>query len=232
MSLKQGKIMGIVGESGSGKSSLLKAICKFIPIQKGRIFIDGVDVAKFSNKEFFPHRKKIQMIPQDFCDIFNPKMTVKKILTEPLEVHFPDLSPKEKEVRILELLELVELDDSLIGRLPSQLSGGQRQRISIARALAVNPKILICDEIVSSCDLYTQKQVLLLLQKLNRIKNLTILFVSHNIVAVMQLCHSIMVMYRGNFLESGNPEKLCMSPNNVYTQSLIDAVPRIKMIKK
>ncbi|MDR2812690.1 MAG: dipeptide/oligopeptide/nickel ABC transporter ATP-binding protein [Puniceicoccales bacterium] len=232
MTLERGKIMGIIGQSGSGKSSLLKALCKFIPIQEGRIFIEEIDVTKLSSKEFFPYRKKIQMIPQDFCDIFNPKMTVEKILAEPLKVHFPDLSSQERAMRILELLKSVELDHTLIERLPSQLSGGQRQRISIARALAVNPKILICDEIVSACDLYTQKQILLLLQKLNRTKNLTMLFVSHNIAVVAYLCHDIAVMRQGRILEVGPPERLCWGFSNGYTQSLVDAIPPLKRAKK
>ncbi|MDR0418284.1 MAG: dipeptide/oligopeptide/nickel ABC transporter ATP-binding protein [Puniceicoccales bacterium] len=231
MSLEQGKIMGIVGESGSGKSSLLKALCKFIPIQGGRIFIEEVDITEFSDRKFFPYRRKVQMIPQDFFDIFDPKMTVKEILAEPLEIHFGELSSQEKEARILELLELVELDDTLIERLPSQLSGGQRQRISIARALAVNPMILICDEIVSACDLYAQKQILKLLTTLNREKNIAMLFVSHNIAVIAHLCHDIIVMHRGKFLEIGSLEMLRGSSNS-YVQSLMDAVPHLKMAKK
>jgi ABC-type glutathione transport system ATPase component len=231
MTLERGTIAGIVGENGSGKSSLLKALCRFIPIQGGRIFIEAVDVTELAGKDFFPYRRKVQMIPQDFCDIFNPKMTVKKILAEPLDVHFPDLNAEEKEARILELLKSVELDDTLIGRLPSQLSGGQRQRISIARALAVNPSILICDEILSACDLYTQKQILLLLQELNRTKNLTILFVSHNMAAMAYLCHSIVVMRQGKFIAVGNLDRF-FSAEDSYIQSLVDAVSCIKMAKR
>ncbi|MDR1366691.1 MAG: dipeptide/oligopeptide/nickel ABC transporter ATP-binding protein [Puniceicoccales bacterium] len=231
MSLERGEIMGVVGESGSGKSSLLKALCKFIPIQGGRIFIEEVDITEFSDREFFPYRRKIQMIPQDFFDIFNPKMTVKEILMEPLEIHFGEVSSQEKEARILELLKLVELDDTLIERLPSQLSGGQRQRISIARALAVNPSILICDEIVSACDLYAQKQILNLLTTLNREKNIAMLFVSHNIAVVAHLCHNIIVMHQGQFLEFGSLDMLRGS-GNAYVQSLMDAVPQLKMAKK
>jgi ABC-type glutathione transport system ATPase component len=231
MTLERGTIAGIVGESGSGKSSLLKAICKFVPIQDGRIFVEAVDVTELSGKDFFPYRRKVQMIPQDFCDVFNPKMTVKKILAEPLEIHFPNLSSEEKEMHILESLKSVELDDTLIGRLPSQLSGGQRQRISIARALVVNPSILICDEIVSACDLYTQKQILLLLRELNRTKNLTVLFVSHNIAAIVYLCHSIAVMHQGRFLRIGSLEGL-FAARDSYMQSLAEAVPRIKITKK
>jgi peptide/nickel transport system ATP-binding protein len=126
----------------------------------------------------------------------------------------------------------VELNGALIGRLPSQLSGGQRQRISIARALAVNPKILICDEIVSACDLHTQKQILLLLRKLNQTKHLTMLFVSHNIALVSCLCHDIAVMRQGKILELGPSERLCKVSTNSYMQSLIDAIPRLKMVEK
>ncbi|MDR3317763.1 MAG: dipeptide/oligopeptide/nickel ABC transporter ATP-binding protein [Puniceicoccales bacterium] len=229
-SLHKGEILGVLGESGSGKSSLLKAICRFIPIQKGRIFIDEIDVTSFSNKKFFPYRKKIQLIPQDFCDIFNPKMTVKRILTEPLDVHFPYLTSRKKETRIIELLESVELDRSLLERFPSQLSGGQRQRLSIARGLAVEPELLMCDEIISASDLYTQKQILLLLQNLNRKKNIAILFVSHNIAVVSHLCHNIIVMRKGKVLDSGTPYEICKTPKSLYVQLLLDSVPKIKAI--
>ncbi|MDR1434816.1 MAG: ATP-binding cassette domain-containing protein [Puniceicoccales bacterium] len=226
--LPRGRILGIVGESGSGKSTLLKAIVKFIPIQKGNMIIDDSDVTFISQKEFFPYRRKIQIIPQDFCDTFNPKMSVAEILAEPLDIHFPRLSAKEKNARIVELLESVGLEDALLRRLPSELSGGQRQRLSIARGLAVNPEILICDEIVNACDLYTQKQILSLLTALSREKNIAILFVSHNIAVVAHFCHEILIVRHGRILETGTPYGVCSNPRHPYTQLLIDSIPQIE----
>jgi peptide/nickel transport system ATP-binding protein len=158
-------------------------------------------------------------------------MSVAHILAEPLNIYFPPLSSKEKNVRIVELLESVGLGDSLLGRLPSQLSGGQRQRLSIARGLAVNPEVLICDEIVSACDLYTQRQILSLLLSLNREKNIAILFVSHNIATVARLCHELIVMHKGRILELGTPHGVCTDPKHLYTQLLIDAIPTIEKEK-
>jgi ABC-type glutathione transport system ATPase component len=228
-SLDRGEILGILGESGSGKSTLLKAINRFIPIRSGRIFIDEVDITALSRKEYFPYRKKIQLIPQNFCEIFNPKMTVGEILAEPLEVHFPQLTAQEQALRIENLLQSVELDLSLLERFPMQLSGGQRQRLSIARALAVEPEILICDEIVSACDLYTQKQILSLLSELNRKRNVAILFISHNIAVLSHFCHRIVVIHKGRVIEIDTPEMICKFPNNPYVKQLIDAVPHIKL---
>jgi ABC-type glutathione transport system ATPase component len=226
-SLPKGSILGIVGESGGGKSTVLRAICKFIPVKRGRIFIGGVDVTPLSPKQFFPFRKKIQIIPQDFCDTFNPRMSVERILAEPLGIHFPLLTAQEKRARIIDLLESVEMDVSLLDRLPTELSGGQRQRLSIARGLAVNPEVLICDEIVSGCDLFVQKQILALLTALNREKKIAILFVSHNIAVVAHFCHDIIVMRGGIVVELGSPAEICTSPKHTYTQLLIDSVPRV-----
>jgi ABC-type oligopeptide transport system ATPase subunit len=149
-------------------------------------------------------------------------------MAEPLDIHFPHLTAREKDTRNVELLESVELDDSLLERLPSELSGGQRQRLSIARGLAVNLEVLVCDEIVSACDLYTQKQILSLLTSLNREKNIAILFVSHNIAVVAHFCHNIMVMHNGKVLELGTPWEVCTIPKHHYTQLLIESIPRIQ----
>jgi ABC-type oligopeptide transport system ATPase subunit len=222
--MAQGSTLGIVGESGGGKSTLLKAICRFVPIKSGRIFIDDVAVSSLSPKAFFPYRKKIQMIPQDFYDIFNPKMSVEEILREPLEIHFRNLTEKEKNMQIGTLLTSVELDYSLRQRLPAELSGGQRQRLSIARGLAVNPELLICDEIISACDLFSQKQILSLLTRLNKKKKIAMLFISHNIAAVANFCREIIVMYHGEFVEYGTAEEICTAPRHPYTQLLIDVV--------
>jgi peptide/nickel transport system ATP-binding protein/oligopeptide transport system ATP-binding protein len=231
-SLQKGSILGIVGESGGGKSTILKAICKFTPVKRGHIFIDGIDVTPLSPKQFFPFRKKIQIIPQDFCDTFNPRMSVGKILAEPIGIHFPFLTAREKRARIIDLLESVEMDVSLFDRLPAELSGGQRQRLSIARSLAVNPEVLICDEIVSGCDLFVQKQILALLTALNREKKIAILFASHNIAVVAHFCHDIIVMRGGMVVELGTPAEICMSPKHTYTQLLIDSVPRVALLSE
>ncbi|MDR2200859.1 MAG: ATP-binding cassette domain-containing protein [Puniceicoccales bacterium] len=227
LSLAKGEALGIVGESGGGKSTLLKAICKFVPIRSGHIFIDGVDVTHFSQKEFSPFRKKIQMIPQDFCSTLDPRMSVEKILAEPLDIHFPHLTAREKFLRIGELLDSVEMDDSLLHRLPRELSGGQRQRLSIARGLAVNPELLMCDEIISACDLFSQKQILSLLTSLNRKKQIALLFVSHNIAAVSHICRDIIVMRDGKLLEWGTASEICTASKHPYTKLLVNAIPHI-----
>ena len=224
--LDRGKILGIVGESGSGKSSLIKAIGHFVPVASGSVFIDGDEVTNLRGRQYAPYCRRLQIIPQDFSDTLDPKMSVEEILAEPLLLYF-QLTPKEQKQRIRELLNAVELDETLLDRYPSQLSGGQRQRISIARGLAVDPEVLICDEIVSACDLFAQKQILNLLSDLSRKRNLSVLFIAHNIAVVAHLCHEIIVMRRGRFLEFGTKKEICCRPEHPYTRLLIDSVPRI-----
>ena len=220
-----GEIVGIVGESGSGKSTLMKAICKLIPIKAGTLTIDGTDVTNFSNRKFLPYRKKIQIISQDFSETFNPHMNVFQILSEPLDIHFKYLSRNEKDWKIKTLLTNVGLSHELISRFPNELSGGQRQRLSIARGLAVDPELLICDEIVSACDVCTQKQILDLLLLLNKTKNISILFISHNIAVIAYLCQKIIVMKDGRIVETGDTKSVCNNPQTEYCKLLMSAVP-------
>lgn len=222
------EIVGIVGESGSGKSTLIKAICKLIPVKSGNIFINGINVTKFSNKKFLPYRKKLQIISQDFSETFNPCMTVEKILLEPLDIHFKHFSREQKLQKMPELLNNVGLSVDILNRYPNELSGGQRQRLSIARGLAVDPELLICDEIVSACDVYTQKQILDLLITLNKTKKISILFISHNLAVISYLCHKIIVMKDGKIVESGLVAHVCRNPQTEYCQLLMNAVPKLQ----
>lgn len=226
LTLKRGEILGIVGESGSGKSTIMKAIAHFTPITSGKIFLDGQEVQNLSNRRFFPFRRKIQMIPQNFSDALDPSMTVERILKEPLRVHF-HLTPRETASKIATLLEAVELDISLLNRYPAQLSGGQRQRISIARALAVSPEMLICDEMTSACDVFVQKKILSLLENLRCQRNMAILWIAHNIAVVAHVCDTMIVMRQGRFLELGDPQAICQNPAHPYTRLLVDAIPHI-----
>lgn len=222
--LERGGILGIVGESGSGKSTLMKAIGHVIVPVKGKIIFDGQELSRFNSRQFFPYRRRIQVIPQDFFEVFDPLMTVRAILEEPLKIHFKGIT-HERDKKIRELLSAVELDCTLLERLPSQLSGGQRQRLSIARGLAVGPELLICDEITSACDVFSQKQVITLLQKLNQERNVAILLISHNIAVVAHFCPQCIVMHDGKIVEQGSTRDLCCHPQHPYTQLLLDAVP-------
>lgn len=224
-SMQNGSTMGIVGESGSGKSSLIKSICKLVPISSGEIWIDGQEISQLSQKKFLPFRKKIQMVAQDFCETFNPKMKVEEILSEPIDIHFPNMSHLEKRNKIVSLLESVDLNSQYLSRYPQELSGGQRQRLSIARALSVEPELLICDEIVSACDMRTQKQILSLLKKLNQERGISILFISHNIAVITYLCQEIIVMKNGKIIEQGTTISVCKNPSQAYTQLLLRSVP-------
>ncbi|MDE6576130.1 MAG: ATP-binding cassette domain-containing protein [Opitutales bacterium] len=226
LTLKRGEVLGIVGESGSGKSTLIKAIGHFVPATSGKIISDGKEVQALNDRQFFPYRRRLQIIPQNFSDALDPTMSVEAILREPLKIHFR-LTAKETALRIGALLESVELDSSLLHRYPVQLSGGQRQRISIARGLAVSPEVLICDEMTSACDVLVQKRILSLLDNLRHKHNMAILWIAHNIAVVAHFCDTMIVMRHGRFLELGEPQAICQNPVHPYTRLLVDAVPHI-----
>ncbi|MDR2735798.1 MAG: ATP-binding cassette domain-containing protein [Puniceicoccales bacterium] len=227
--MSYGECLGIVGESGSGKSTLISALCKLIPLTSGSIFIDDRDVTHLSWREFNHYRKIVQIVFQDFCNALNPRLTVEQILLEPLDIHFGYTSKEWKIDRIKSLLNMVLLPQSLLSRYPHQLSGGQRQRVSIARTLAVEPKLLICDEIVSALDVSSQAQILNLLKLLNENHGIAILFISHDIAVIEYLCENIMVMKDGMVIECGSSEMICTDPQHPYTKELISSVPSIQL---
>lgn len=224
--IRRGEILGLVGESGSGKTTTGRAIVRLAPISGGEIFYGGEEISKLPNSKFAPYRKKIQMIFQDPFNSLNPRMNIFEIISEPLDIHFPKMTKAQKRDRTAELLEIVGLESGHMARFPHEFSGGQRQRIGIARALAVEPELVICDEPVSALDVSVQAQIINLLQQLRRRFNLTLLFIAHDIAVVEYLSDRIMVMTDGKIVEQGPARDVCERPQNPYTKKLIAAVPK------
>lgn len=223
----KGSTVGLVGESGSGKTTIGRSIVKLAPITSGEIFYQGKKISHLNNKEFFPYRKKIQMIFQDPFNSLNPRMTIQQIISEPLEIHFPKLSRSDRVDRVVELLEKVSLEPGHRLRYPHEFSGGQRQRIGIARALAVEPEFLICDEPVSALDVSVQAQIVNLLQDLQEEFNLTYLFIAHDLAVVEHVSDSVLVMTAGKIVEQAPADKIYTAPQHIYTKKLLEAIPKI-----
>ncbi len=222
-----GQTLGIVGESGSGKSTLGKAIVGLVPVTQGEILFKGVDLLKVPKKSFQSYRKKIQMVFQDPFGALNPSMTIEQILLEPLKIHFPHLSKAEHQRRIRGLLNSIKLPETVLKRYPNEFSGGQRQRIGIARALAVEPELLICDEPVSALDVSIQAQIVNLLKDLQKSLHLTYCFISHDMAVVKYISDHVAVMYKGEIIELAPASVIYSNPQNLYTQQLIEAVPTL-----
>lgn len=223
----RGKTVGLVGESGSGKTTTGRAIARLVPITDGTIAYEGKDLAHFSRTEFFPYRKKIQVIFQDPFGSLNPRMTIYSIIAEPLDIHFQDWSRSQKEQRVAELLTKVGLNPDFMQRYPHQFSGGQRQRIGIARALAVEPDFIICDEPVSALDVSVQAQIVNLLQDLQDELGLTYLFIAHDLAVVEHISDEVLVMTEGKIVEQASAEAIYEDPQHPYTKKLLAAVPSL-----
>ena len=223
--IPKGKIIGLVGESGSGKTTLGRALIRLAPITAGIIRYEGQEIQLLNHRLFFPFRKKIQMVFQDPYNSLNPRLSIQKIVEEPLQIHFPALKKIHREDRVIDLLEKVGLEADHRKRYPHQFSGGQRQRIGIARALAVEPDFIICDEAVSALDVSIQAQIVNLLQDLQEEKKLTYLFISHDLAVVEHISDYLLVMNKGKIVEQGDCEKIYRSPQDPYTQKLFDAIP-------
>ena len=223
ITLGPGETLGIVGESGSGKSTLARAVLRLIPAG-GDMELFGEKVSGLSERGFRPHRKRVQMVFQDPYSSLNPTWTVGDSIAEPLRVH-TKLSRAERRERVSEVLELVGLRPDFAERHPDEFSGGQRQRIAIARAIAVEPDILICDEAVSALDVSTQNQVLNLLESLRERLGLAYLFISHDLAVVRYISDRVAVMYLGEILEEGPVDRIFAAPAHPYTQVLLEAVP-------
>lgn len=224
--IPEGASVGLVGESGSGKSTTGKAIIRLAPVTSGTIAYRGVDLGTLNAAQYLPYRKKIQMIFQDPNNSLNPRHTVEAIVGEALRIHFPGMNRQARRARILELLDLVGLESAHIDRYPHAFSGGQRQRLGIARALAVEPECLICDEPVSALDVSVQAQIINLLQDLQKQLNLTYLFISHDLAVVEHLCTHVLVMQAGKIVEDAPSETLYRDPQHPYTRQLLAAVPK------
>lgn len=223
--VKKGEVFGIVGESGCGKSTLSRGICKLESLTSGSIILDGEDISNYNTREMRPARKKMQMVFQDPYSSLNPRMSVFDIVAEPLIEHKLTKNKHDLENRVIELLQKVGLDEYHLGRYPHEFSGGQRQRIGIARALAVEPQVIIADEPVSALDVSIQAQVLNLMNKLKKELNLTYIFIAHDLSVVEFISDRLGVMYLGNFVEVGSKDKIYQNPLHPYTQALLSAVP-------
>ncbi|MDC0145009.1 ATP-binding cassette domain-containing protein [bacterium] len=233
--IHEGKTVGIVGESGSGKSTLGKAILNVLNLTAPDVRITGevllnengnyIDIMSLSKKELVEYRPKMQMIFQDPFSSLNPRMIVKDIIREPLDIH-TSLSQNEKDEKVRWLLNKVGLSVEQEMRYPHEFSGGQRQRIGIARALATEPKIIIADEPVSALDVSIQAQVINLMMDLQEEFNLTILFIAHDLSVVKHISSNIGVMYLGNLVESGDSDIIFSNPQHNYTKKLLSAIPQ------
>lgn len=223
-SIKRGETFGLVGESGCGKTTVGRSILKLYDATAGNIIYDGVDITKFNDKEMFPYRKKIQMIFQDPYTSLDPRITVGEIVGAPLSIH-KMYSGKDKEDRAKELLSLVGLKSDHYNRYPHEFSGGQRQRIGIARALAVEPEFIVCDEPISALDVSIQAQIVNILEEFQEKFGFTYLFISHDLSMVKHISHKVGVMYLGSLVEYATVGELYNNMQHPYTKSLLSAVP-------
>jgi oligopeptide/dipeptide ABC transporter ATP-binding protein len=231
-SIKRGETLGLVGESGCGKSTLGKTLLRLIEPTKGQILFEGNDITNIKAREMKSMRRQMQIIFQDPYASLNPRMSVRNILEEPLRIHRLCNSEEEITSRVYELLDYVQLPKEALKKYPHEFSGGQRQRICIARALAVKPKLIVCDESVSALDVSIQAQVVNLLMDLQAELGLTYLFISHDLKVVKFISHHIAVMYLGRLVEMAPVDDLYRSPKHPYTKALLSAIPNADPNKK
>jgi len=231
LDILEGETLGVVGESGCGKSTLGRAIIGLEDLTDGEVVFDGTNLNDISNAEFNKMRKHMQMIFQDPFASLNPRQKVGSTLEEPLKIH-TKMSKSDRLKRVNELLEEVGLRKEHINRFPHEFSGGQRQRIGIGRALALNPKFVVCDEAVSALDVSVQAQILQLLQNLQESYNLTYMFISHDLGVVRYISDRVLVMYLGHMAELAPVDKLYTNPQHPYTKILLSAIPRVSLDHK
>jgi len=226
-SVRRGQTVGLVGESGSGKTTLGRAIIRLVEPTAGVIRYEWKDISALGARAFWPYRKKIQIIFQDPYNSLNPRLSVFEIIGEALEIHFPHMTRAERREKVAGLLDKVGLTADHLDRYPHEFSGGQRQRIGIARALAVDPEFIVCDEPVSALDVSVQAQIVNLLQDLQEELGLTYLFIAHDLAVVEHISDYVLVMNEGKIVEAASSEAIYASPQHEYTRKLLAAVPKL-----
>jgi len=229
LDIPQGQIVALVGESGCGKTTLGRAVLQLEPPTSGSIRIQGQELTGLSARELRPLRRKMQIAFQDPQSSLNPRLLIETTLTEPMKVHGIGANHEQRIELAGLLLESVQLNRDFLWRYPHEFSGGQRQRIGLARALALNPEFIVCDEITSALDVSVQAEILQLLLSIRQQRNLTLLFITHNIGVVEYLSDRTVVMYKGKIVEQGETEQVCGQPQHPYTQKLLEAVPRLSL---
>jgi ABC-type oligopeptide transport system ATPase subunit len=222
-----GKTVGLVGETGSGKTTIGWAILKLVPVTSGNILFRGTDITTLSQREFRPFRRQMQMIFQDPFGSLNPRWNIFKIVTEPIRVHFPSLKVVEREEKAADLLKRVGLRPEFLRRFPHEFSGGQRQRIGIARALAAEPALIVCDEPVSALDVSVQAQIVNLLADLQAELGITYLFIAHDLAVVEHISDEVVVLRQGEVMEAAPAEMIYRAPKHEYTRNLLASVPTL-----
>jgi ABC-type glutathione transport system ATPase component len=222
--IRAGETLGLVGESGSGKSTLARALLRLIPASRGQIFWRGIDLLRCDRATLRRLRRELQIVFQDPVASLNPRMTVGDALAESLHIFEPRIAANERQMRIVRMLERVGLAESMLGRYPHQLSGGQCQRVGIARAMMPHPKLLVCDEPVSSLDVSIQGQIVNLLIDLQRELGTAMLFISHNLAVVRHISHRVAVIHEGTLIESAACDVLFAAPAHPHTRALLAAV--------
>lgn len=223
--LEEGKTLGVVGESGCGKSTLGRTILRLHPHTSGEVYFNGRNILDLNKREMLPLRREMQMIFQDPFSSLDPRKTVSQAIEEPLIIHRMYRTRDEREARTAELMEIVGLDYRYVNTYPHELDGGRRQRIGIARALATNPKFIVCDEPVSALDVSIQAQVLNLMMDLKEKMGLTYMFITHDLSVVKHISDEIMVLYLGKMVEKATPDELFANPMHPYTKALLSAIP-------
>jgi len=225
--VEAGQTVGLVGESGSGKTTIGRALVRLVQATSGSVRYNGREILGLAERDFRPLRREMQIIFQDPFGSLNPRMTVGSIIGEALEIHFKKMSPADRRERVAALLVQVGLKPEMMARYPHEFSGGQRQRIGIARALAVEPKFIVCDEPVSALDVSVQAQIVNLLQDLQEQLGIAYLFIAHDLAVVEHISDHVLVMHHGKIVESASAQAIYSAPQHEYTKKLLSAVPAL-----